>query len=722
MWIQTVHIQGFGRFRDTTFEFEEGLNLVEAPNEAGKTTLVKFIEGMLYGFYKPTKRRQYTEDRDLYEPWDQGSYGGVLIYQEGEQQVRIERCFAKNRDTVHIFDQQTGEEMTQLFAYSESYRQVQPASRDMGLSAATFRNTLLISQVAPHPNGPELAAQVKEYLANAQAGGGDDISVERAVKRLRAKITDIGTLRQAKNGQKTYLSKRIQVLEAEQREALQRETELAQVQAAIRSLREKEPLLATRKKQLAGQSAALCLQELESWNQRIQEVQEQMTGMEDSRLVSVSGYEEAVRCSAQVRSARQSWAEAKKAVQEIEAKIQISVENQNELDREIRTAGKGIWGNRVLQWTGLACCALFLLLSFIFEKPVLALGALPALILFFVSIGSRRFQANRQEIWRQRQEQMEKDHHGLSMLQKDAREMAMERRSDCLAVEEKLRLLLEQAGVDSIEEYRRCLERKIACQKLMDKQEMLAEEKSRWLKQKGMPESMDEEEFQVELEEAARTAPAVIGSAELDEQLAVYERELEAWKLEMERLKEKRRFLREGGRSTDEIEEELEGLRQEWAQLDKRQAALKMAVDTIEELSSEMERQLGPALNDTVQRYVENLTSQRYGHVRILEEMKVMVQEPKEKRMVALEQLSAGTVCQIYFALRLGMAEILTKGRSLPLILDDVLGFWDEERLGQMLQFLNQEQKKRQILLMTCQEREGRRIRDLGIPCKIVTV
>lgn len=193
-----------------------------------------------------------------------------------------------------------------------------------------------------------------------------------------------------------------------------------------------------------------------------------------------------------------------------------------------------------------------------------------------------------------------------SMLQKDAREMAVERRSDCLAVEEKLRLLLEQAGVDSIEEYRRCLERKIACQKLMDKQEMLAEEKSRWLKQKGMPESMDEEEFQVELEEAARTAPAVIGSAELDEQLAVYERELEAWKLEMERLKEKRRFLREGGRSTDEIEEELEGLRQEWAQLDKRQAALKMAVDTIEELSSEMERQLGPRLNDTVQRYVES--------------------------------------------------------------------------------------------------------------------
>ena len=205
MWIQTVHIQGFGRFRDTTFEFEEGLNLVEAPNEAGKTTLVKFIEGMLYGFYKPTKRRQSTEDRDLYEPWDQGSYGGVLIYQEGEQQVRIERCFAKNRDTVHIFDQQTGEEMTQLFAYSESYRQVQPASRDMGLSAATFRNTLLISQDAPHPNGPELAAQVKEYLANAQEGGGDDISVERAVKRLRAKITDIGTLRQAKNGQQRLL-------------------------------------------------------------------------------------------------------------------------------------------------------------------------------------------------------------------------------------------------------------------------------------------------------------------------------------------------------------------------------------------------------------------------------------------------------------------------------------------------------------------------------------
>ena len=79
MWIQTIHIRGFGRFRDKTYEFDPGLNLIEAPNEAGKTTLVKFIEGMFYGFYKPTKRRQYTEDRDLYEPWDQGPYGGVLM-------------------------------------------------------------------------------------------------------------------------------------------------------------------------------------------------------------------------------------------------------------------------------------------------------------------------------------------------------------------------------------------------------------------------------------------------------------------------------------------------------------------------------------------------------------------------------------------------------------------------------------------------------------------
>lgn len=62
-------------------------------------------------------------------------------------------------------------------------------------------------------------------------------------------------------------------------------------------------------------------------------------------------------------------------------------------------------------WPGVLRVVFALML--IFEKPVLALGALPALILFFVSIGSRRFQANRQEIWRQRQEQMEKDHHGL---------------------------------------------------------------------------------------------------------------------------------------------------------------------------------------------------------------------------------------------------------------------------------------------------------------------
>ena len=49
MILTRCHILGFGKLRDTMLEFQSGLNLVFAANEGGKSTLQRFLTGMLYG-------------------------------------------------------------------------------------------------------------------------------------------------------------------------------------------------------------------------------------------------------------------------------------------------------------------------------------------------------------------------------------------------------------------------------------------------------------------------------------------------------------------------------------------------------------------------------------------------------------------------------------------------------------------------------------------------
>ena len=139
-----ANIEGFGQYRNRQIVFSEGLNVIYGHNESGKTTLMKFIEGILYGFYKPAQRRQYTADYEKYRPWDGGSYGGTLVYETEGQYVAVHRDFEK--DEVQMWDVATKEDLTKELPYNEFYRQWEPAARDFKISAAAFRNTISIVQ------------------------------------------------------------------------------------------------------------------------------------------------------------------------------------------------------------------------------------------------------------------------------------------------------------------------------------------------------------------------------------------------------------------------------------------------------------------------------------------------------------------------------------------------------------------------------------------------
>ena len=83
------------------------------------------------------------------------------------------------------------------------------------------------------------------------------------------------------------------------------------------------------------------------------------------------------------------------------------------------------------------------------------------------------------------------------------------------------------------------------------------------------------------------------------------------------------------------------------------------------------------------------------------------------ERTVALENLSRGTVEQIYFSLRMAAGELLCGSEQLPVFLDEVFGMYDEERLASVLKWLAKE--KRQVIICSCRQREMEILEKNGI-------
>ena len=75
MKIKNVRVNGFANLENREFNLKQGINLIQGKNEAGKTSLLKFIIGMLYGLSK-NKNGKDISDYDKYKPWKREEYSG----------------------------------------------------------------------------------------------------------------------------------------------------------------------------------------------------------------------------------------------------------------------------------------------------------------------------------------------------------------------------------------------------------------------------------------------------------------------------------------------------------------------------------------------------------------------------------------------------------------------------------------------------------------------
>ena len=123
MKLLKAEITEFGKYRQFSFDFTGGNQLIFGANEAGKSTLYHFIKAMLFGFPKKQKRKRDYETDHAY-------YGGALEIEIDGEVLRIERMkhLNKGKATVIIGDE----------IFPESYLQKRLAPLDSQLFEQVF--------------------------------------------------------------------------------------------------------------------------------------------------------------------------------------------------------------------------------------------------------------------------------------------------------------------------------------------------------------------------------------------------------------------------------------------------------------------------------------------------------------------------------------------------------------------------------------------------------
>ena len=105
MKIKKIRVNGFGKLKDLSLRFTDGLNVVYGGNESGKSTLHRFIGAVFFGLFKPyTKTRQYSPEYDRYLPWNTDVYGGSITYEKDQRGYTLYRNLLKSSEEVRLTD------------------------------------------------------------------------------------------------------------------------------------------------------------------------------------------------------------------------------------------------------------------------------------------------------------------------------------------------------------------------------------------------------------------------------------------------------------------------------------------------------------------------------------------------------------------------------------------------------------------------------------------
>ena len=168
------------------------------------------------------------------------------------------------------------------------------------------------------------------------------------------------------------------------------------------------------------------------------------------------------------------------------------------------------------------------------------------------------------------------------------------------------------------------------------------------------------------------------------------------------------------------IEERIVDNNEKMVNLKRLNSSMELAKEVLFNSYEKMKKSVTPKFTQELSNTISKITNGKYTNVKINDEQGILV-ELENGNYEPASKLSVGTIEQLYLSLRLSMIEELTQ-ENMPIILDEVFAYYDDERLKNVLEFLDNKCKNHQILIFSCSKREKEILDKLGISYNFIRI
>lgn len=655
----------YGKLNQAQLSLQSGLNVICAPNEGGKSTWSRFLLTMFYGLN--TRQRGELADKNRFQPWSGSPMQGRLELAVGEDVLTLSRRTQRADSPMGVF--------------SCTYAGTDTPVR--GLDALRCGETLL--------GVPQSVYQRCAFIPSGSMAIDADADLERRINALISTGEEKISFSQAETRLKRQLHQRkynrsgaIPLLESEI-------ASLSSAQAEVQDLAERETSLRQQLRQVQEEQVTLRAAQQQEAQQRIAEKQRLLLSLPDSAaLQSINEQLGAVRSMGeQVQQARDAAAAQEQTIQaqlqelsrnplhpmtkpELEAQLQIQPPAPPQVAQLLISLALGLCGGGFL-WYEIGQSQLLWLCA---ACAVTALAAGNFLRLLIQRI--RRQQVRRREL--QRQEELRKlaDSY-LPMLEKleEQRSLLQQRQQAVADSEQRLRATLADlltvvqkwdTGVHTPTDVRRFV------QQMTQRREELTEE----IRQ-AQADALH-----------AQTPDADGSAARLQQQIAQVQGQLAAL----------------GG--AEDAPQRIARKQEQLHRLQGEYDSLALALDVLRSANTTLQNRFSPELGRRAAEIFADMTGSPWSHILLDREFRLSAEAGSDPTRRSVQLLSSGTADQLYLAVRLAICEmVLPAEQNAPLILDDALLTFDDERLHKTLDYLVRLGEQRQILLFSCQSREA---------------
>ena len=722
----------FGRLRNETLQFQDGLNIIEAPNETGKSTWCAFLTAMLYGINSRERDKAgFIADKNRYAPWDGSSMSGRLECHADGANITLTRT--TRRQTAPMADFQAV--YTGTASSVEGLTGANCGETLLGVSREVFERSAFIRQ-----SGLAITqdAGLERRVASLISSGEEDTSYTEAYDALKKQL----------NRRRFNKSGQLPALESELAEVQQQLAAAVQLQQQLTNARERTQALesdvhalsdelaqhvqwesAQKRRQLAALTADAdtAAQRVHSLTQQLEA--DRVPDMETiGRLRGAIVNLETVRKN--VEKARADRDEAMKALLRAEKNVSDSPfagQTAEEARQEAAAPPKasvnaapslavfflmlvvavGIamfafsrYGAHLTSWQQVLPWAIFAviaaaggLISRQMRKHAVKTAQTAALMKRFGTTDTNEIAAFA-------------DTYATAVEVRDAARADLSTKSatadayyNTLTTNEQAILLevrrFAPAAFDiptADQVLRQAAQRRKA---LSEAQSAARETQVRLdlLIQQGIPDSGD-----MELSPPLRSRETVSDS------LAQAQVQLATACSATDRLAGQLHAMGD----PDELRASAESLQAQISQLQEEYDALRLAMDTLTGVNSILQNRFSPQLSRRTAEIFHELTEGRYAAAALDRSFHLTARPAGDPIDRDIQLLSAGAADQLYLSARLAICElVLPPEKSIPIILDDALTNFDNERCAAALRWLKQAAAHRQILLFTCHSREA---------------